>query len=151
METFSALLVLCAGNSPVTGEFPTQGTVTRSFDVFFEWLSKQSWGWWFETPSRPLWRHCNGLLTSWHGNAFRITGPYVEGIHPPAHGGFLSQRAIHAELWCLFITLKPGQNGRHFTGGAFKCLFLDENIWISINILLKFVLKGPINNIPASV
>ena len=38
--------------------------VTRSFDVFFDLrlnkqLSKQSWGWWFETPSCSLWRHCN--------------------------------------------------------------------------------------------
>ena len=65
METFSALLALCAGNSPVTGEFPAQRPVTRSFDVFFDLclnkrLSKQMWGWWFETPSRLLWRHCNG-------------------------------------------------------------------------------------------
>ena len=64
METFSALLALCAGNSPVTGEFPAQRPVTRSFDVFFdlhlyEPLSKHSWGWWFETPSYPIWRHCN--------------------------------------------------------------------------------------------
>ena len=36
METFSALLVLCAGNSPVTGEFPSQRPVTRNFDVFFD-------------------------------------------------------------------------------------------------------------------
>ena len=46
------------------GGFPTQRPVTRSFDVFFHLrlnkrLSKQSWGWWFETLSRPLWRHCN--------------------------------------------------------------------------------------------
>ena len=66
METFSALLTLCAGNSPVPAEFPAQRPVTRSFGVFFDlrlnkWLSKQSWGWWFETPSRPLWRHCNSL------------------------------------------------------------------------------------------
>ena len=64
METFSALLAICAGNSPVPGEFPAQRPVTWSFDVFFdlrlnERLSKQSWGWWFETLSRPLWRHCN--------------------------------------------------------------------------------------------
>ena len=64
METFSALLAVCAGNSTVTGEFPSQRPVTRSFDVFFDLhlnkpLSKQSWGWWFETPSRSLWRHCN--------------------------------------------------------------------------------------------
>ena len=36
METFSALLAICAGNSPVTVEFPTQRPVTRSFDVFFD-------------------------------------------------------------------------------------------------------------------
>ena len=36
METFSALLALCAGNSPVTGEFPSQRPVTRSFYVFFD-------------------------------------------------------------------------------------------------------------------
>ena len=66
METFSALLALCAGNSPVSGEFLAQKPVTRSFNVFFDLrfskrLSKQSWGWWFETLSRPLWRHCNGI------------------------------------------------------------------------------------------
>ena len=64
METCTASLAICAGNSPVTGEFPAQWPVTRIFDVFFDQclskqLSKQSWGWWFETPSRPLWRHCN--------------------------------------------------------------------------------------------
>ena len=36
METFSALVAICAGNSPVPGEFPTQRPVTRSFDVFFD-------------------------------------------------------------------------------------------------------------------
>ena len=46
------------------GEFPTQRPVTRSFDVFFDLrlnkrLSKQPWGWWFETPAWSLWRHRN--------------------------------------------------------------------------------------------
>ena len=64
MEAFSPLLAICAGNSPVTGEFPTQRSVTRSFGVFFDLrlnkrLNKQSWGWWLETLSRPLWRRCN--------------------------------------------------------------------------------------------
>ena len=63
METFPALLVLCARNSPVTGEFPGQRPVTQSFDVFFDLrlnkrFSKQSSGMWIETPSRSLWRHC---------------------------------------------------------------------------------------------
>ena len=87
METFSTLLPICARNSLVTGEFPTQRPVTRSFDIFFDLslnkqLSKQSWGWWFETPSRPIWRHSNGWLaqcfTWWrhdlYENTFRITG-----------------------------------------------------------------------------
>ena len=59
MGTFSTLLTLCAGNSPVTSEFPSQRPVTRSFDVFFnirlnKRLSKQSWGWWLERTSRSL-------------------------------------------------------------------------------------------------
>ena len=67
METFSALLTICAGNSPVLGEFPAQRPVMRSYDVFFDLrlnkrLSKQSLGWWFETLSRPLWRHRNAYL-----------------------------------------------------------------------------------------
>ena len=66
METFFALLAICAENSPVPGEFPTQRPVTRSvFDLRLnKRLSKQSWGWWFETLSRPLWRHCNALKWS---------------------------------------------------------------------------------------
>ena len=64
MKTFSTSLAFCAGNSPVTGEFPTQRPVTRSFDVFLyqrvnQHLSKQWRDWWFETPSCSLWRHCN--------------------------------------------------------------------------------------------
>ena len=67
METFSVVLAIYAGNSPVPGEFPAQRLVTRSFHVCFDLrlnkrLNKQSWGWLFETLSRPLWRHCNVLL-----------------------------------------------------------------------------------------
>ena len=66
MDTFSASLAICVGNSPVPGEFPSQRPVTQSFDVFFDLrlnkrLSKQSRGWWFETQVRPSWRHCNVL------------------------------------------------------------------------------------------
>ena len=64
METFFALLAIDMGNSPVSGEFPAQRLVTRSFIVVFDLrlnkqLSKQSWGWWFETLPCLLWRHCN--------------------------------------------------------------------------------------------
>ena len=67
MGTFFALLALCAENSPVTGKFTSQRPVRRSFYVFFDLLlntqlSKQSWGWWIDTPSCPLWRHYNGCM-----------------------------------------------------------------------------------------
>ena len=73
MEKFSALLAICAGNSPVSGEFPTQRPVTRSFDVYFDLrpdkrLSKQLWGWWFETLSHSLWRHRNEYARGISGN-----------------------------------------------------------------------------------
>ena len=48
-------------------------------------------------------------------------------------------------------TLRSRLNGRHFADDIFKWIFLIENAWISIIISLKFVLKGPINNIQALV
>ena len=62
MKTFSALLALCAGNLPVTGH--RKRTLTRSFDVFFDLrlnkrLSKQSWGWWFESSAD---RRCSNYI-----------------------------------------------------------------------------------------
>ena len=71
METFSALLALCAGIISVTGEFPAQRQVTLSFDVFFDLrldkrLSKRSWGWWLEMPLCPLRCHCNAARNYIH-------------------------------------------------------------------------------------
>ena len=48
-------------------------------------------------------------------------------------------------------SLRPRQNGRHFADDIFKCIFLIENVLIPVKISLKFVPKGPINNIPALV
>ena len=48
-------------------------------------------------------------------------------------------------------TLRPRQHGRHFTDDTFNCIFVNENVRISIKFSLKFVPKGPINNIPALV
>ena len=86
METFSALLALCARNSPVPGEFPTQRPVTRSFDVFFDLhpnkrSSKQWWGLWFETPSSPLWRHCNDQPALSHMVGRTATVVYRSGMY----------------------------------------------------------------------
>ena len=48
-------------------------------------------------------------------------------------------------------TLRPRQNGRHFGDDVLKRIFLNENVRISMEISLKFVPKGPMNNIPALV
>ena len=48
-------------------------------------------------------------------------------------------------------TSRPGQNGRRFAGDTFKRIFVNENVRISNKISLKFVPKGPINNIPSLV
>ena len=70
------------------GEFPAQRPVTRSFDVFFDLrlnkrLSKQSWGWWFETPSLSLGRHRN--------------------VDPLLHG-FTSTKKSQGFCWSNFVT-----------------------------------------------
>ena len=87
METFSMLLAICAGNSPVPSEFPSQRPVTRSFDVFFDLrpnkrLSKQWWGWWFEMPSSPLWCHCN-VKSNWRGENKNKTHGQQGLVQPP--------------------------------------------------------------------
>ena len=117
METFSALLAFCAGNSPVTGN-----KVTRSFDVFFDLrmnnrLSKRSRRRWFETPYRAhydvtvmtkplnyecwsgrllsLWKFWS-MMTSWHGTAFRIIG-HLRG---ESINGFSWHSGSNADLSC---------------------------------------------------
>ena len=124
METFSALLTLCAGNSPVTGEFPSQRPVTHSFDVFFDLRlnkrsSKQSRGSWFETSSHSLWRHCNDcaglaqmtklfscmelnftIRCQYHIREHYIMGSMASEIsagNSPVNGEFPAQMASNAE------------------------------------------------------
>ena len=67
------------------GEFTGDRPVTRSFDAYFDprpnkRLSKQSWGWWFETPSRPSWRHRN--VTYIYASPGRNVLNDVYGINP---------------------------------------------------------------------
>ena len=74
------------------------------------------------------------------------------------------QRTAHWSLWrkaalnnwggwsrYAVNTLRPRQNGRHFTDDIFKCIFLNENAWITLKISLKLVSKVGINYIPALV
>ena len=137
METFSALLALCAGNSPVTSEFPAERQVVRSFDVFFDLrlhkrLSKQSWGWWFETLSHPSWRHCNEWWTS------SVT-----------HTSVISPILLYQEL------LKTGWLWQHiYDLNAFEIpKFLSAfdwrvNYWLSEGFIISTqeVLNSPVND-----
>ena len=119
IETFSALLVLCAGNSPSTIEFSSQRPVTRSFGVFFNLhlnkrLSKNPRQRWFEMPLCSLWRHCNDeliasrvgvlsqfpMMTSSNGNIFRVTGPLCGEFTGP--GEFPTQRPVTRSFDVLF-------------------------------------------------
>ena len=96
METFSTLLAHCAGNSPDTGEFPSQRPVTLSADVSFDLRlnkhsSKQSRGWWFETPSCSLWRHRKVLWRQFQpplvaSNIFEMTTSGAIGDDTSYHG-----------------------------------------------------------------
>ena len=105
METFPVLLAIWEGNSPVTGEFPAQKSVTWSFDVFFylrltKRLSKQWWDWWFKTPSYPLWRHRNMLQTCnlYYTCYLTIHQIYIDVFHtefgPSSQGSSKHKNAI---------------------------------------------------------
>ena len=98
METVSALLALYAGNSPDTGEFPSQRPVTRSFDVLFDLrlnkqLNKQSWGLWLETPSRPFWRHSNVYFAS-----------FTEVMYVICYIGSSHNGALVYTIYCIHLT-----------------------------------------------
>ena len=107
METFSALLAICAGNSSVPGEFPAQRPVKHGFDVVFDLrlnkrLTKQSRGWWFETLPHPLWCHCDDLCYMRHYNM----QPFLYHLllawgNPPITRGSPSQRSSNVQLHCF--------------------------------------------------
>ena len=148
MGTFSALLALCAGNSPVTGEFPAQRPVTRSFEVSFDLclnnlLSKQTGGWRFETPSRSLWRialasHlCTCVLhrqlcylhTLKLPKFFNFHGDFHQKWHF-AHPEF---SFAHPELPFLAKSmLWRHSNASRPTISASICLYINNSLYISL-------------------
>ena len=94
------------------GEFPSQRPATRNFDVFFDLrlnnrLSKQSWGWCFETPSRSLWRHCNALLRFAHKlrHSYSFTWPIMPFPRRQPRNLEVYGRLDHSNLRTAKITL----------------------------------------------
>ena len=119
----SALLALCAGNSPVTSEFPAQRPMTRSFDVFSDLrlnkrLRKQSWGWWFEAPSCWLWRHCNisFFFFNVYTSAFLRTCSYTHRLSP------CHQRPLLLNNW----TLIPAWISNHIASKVWMKLLIHS-------------------------
>ena len=119
METFSALLAICAENSPVPGEYPTQRPVARSFDVYFDLrpdklLSKQSWGWWSETLSHSLWRHRN----EWWA---LILYMYITDMHASVVVARTVMRYFGMTFWRNTILHEVGTIKSGHVCGARKC------------------------------
>ena len=68
------------------------------------------------------------------------------------HASFYTWIPINISAQTILVnTLRPRQNGCRFEDDIFKCIFLNENVWIMIKISLNFVTKGSINDIPALV
>ena len=147
METFSALLAICAGNSPVPGEFPTQRSVTRSFDVFFDLhpnkrLSKQSWGWWFETLSWSLWRHCNGcdiFRMEWWKRRWR-------GAIVVQWGQWLHLQYEELCFWQNVWPLHPGGSGCK-TENAGTILYMRTSVmcghYTQVGLVVRLTMQEP--------
>ena len=104
----------------------TQRPATRSFDVFLDLrlnkrLSKQSWGWWFETQSRPLWRQCNASLTPWHFLWLWATPSFEPSL------------VLHILLHCLIVdwwmSLSPLKD-------IFQKPFVPFYIFLSVGLLV---------------
>ena len=85
-------------------------------------------GWWYLHPG--------------HANAH---------IDVEAHGMAHTESVVKAHTESVVNTLRLRRNEQHFADDIFKRIFFNENVWFSINISLKFVPKGPMNNIPALV
>ena len=118
MDTFSALLAICVGNSSVPGEFPAQRPASGVLMFFLrpnKRLSKQSLGWWFETLSRPLWRHCNDQSLV---KRDIIVEPYFSKLH---RGTFDSY--FHFSKWCAHTWT--------IHHAMMKCTAYDRKIWHS--------------------
>ena len=164
METFSASLAICVGSSPVIGEFPAQRPVTRSFDVFFDLhlnkrLSKQSWGWWFETPSRPLWRHCNDAIgnrklstepspqigtvyTIYHDRTHRMKNN-EDMVTSHSRTCTISFYRHNSKAWTLVSTFGIIRSGRNFIDRTGK--LLDDIYELIFTFLLNsYIIISPI-------
>ena len=126
------------------GEFPTQRPVTRSFDVLFDLrlnkrLSKQSRGWWFETPSLSLWRQRNAVALP-----CGITASYVRGVQNehrcflmPVQNIMWMGRTIVVRAHFLFIVFYSNDDCRRFVH-----LYVRSNSSTALGLLFLWLLRS---------
>ena len=121
--------------------------------------------WYLQSSLKPIIELITGNKYYYRGGRYRQVSLYIFGqtANQPmlAPATACESQPIDTEMnrnqpwvggsWIFFNMLRPRQNGRHFPDHIFKCIFLNENVWIPIKISLTFVPKGPINNIPALV
>ena len=164
----------CEGNPPVTGEFPSQNasnaenvSVWRLFSA--KPLPDANAKLLFIGPSGRNFSEIRSKYKTFHSRKcilkchLRSGGHFVQGerVKLPWKSGpgwsvlFKMFRVLViqciVQLIRRYSTLRPRQNGRHFTDDIFKCIFLNENARISLKISLKFVPTVRINNIAALV
>ena len=139
METFTALLALCAGNSPVSGEFPTHRPLKRSFDLHLnERLSKQSRGWWLKTliMTRSLWRQCNQFTNTHMAHLCLIVFRSSNGIVDMASPLSQSSAPCNEVTWLSGGLLQPAN-------GLFVEQLLTRRTTIEIsNLRITASLRG---------
>ena len=100
--------------------------------------------------------HSISIYETYHAGAVvKVSLRDPDGIWVPVWTGDAEEieesRIFQPPLQVHVNTLTPRQNERHFADDIFKCILLNENVCITTKNSLKFVPKGPINNIPALV
>ena len=110
------------------------------------------------TPCSTFQVHNTGNIKTLHYRPFLTDGipsqraNYAENVSMTRHHHDRIPMAASNRVSVVSInTLIQRQNGCHFADDIFKCIFLNDNVWIPIKISLRFLPKGPINNIPALV
>ena len=111
---------------------------TIRFPILVRWYFYTGMGCRFLTETSKFWQNYWWLFNIDSGNGLM-----------PSGARSMSPYGITRPQWVN--TLRPGQNGLHFSDDMFQCIFLNEKIYILIKISLQFVPNGPINNIPSLV
>ena len=152
VKKISASLALCEGNPPMTGGFPSQRPVTRSFDALFDLrlnkrLSKQS--------GRRDWRRHHAhyevtVMITWmdmltEAGLLNVLGGLFFSFDQNKCANDIELLTLHYTPELLNTDLKQLHAELSYFGNR-GSNFLNKNVWVSLKISLKFVLTGPIDN-----